>query len=232
MVVIASFLEVKPVFVKLTNEILSTYLEKQNIEITETNLQKELATGKYKQEQFRSRFSDFETFLNIWNSWSKSSFSLEFADENYLSIDSLLEAQDAREQIIEILKEHNFQLRESVEINKYLHTNITKTLLKAFKSNIIYYKPKYGFSQVFGTLTKIQFYFDSVLRRKKVETAVAYEIITLEHPNETPKVSARILADIPKRVILQEFPGVKQKLTIKFDRNKKFNKNSSRRHRR
>lgn len=227
MVIIASFLEVKPVFAKLTNEILASYLEKQNIEINELNLQKELSIGRYKQDQLRSRFSDFETFLNIWDSWSKSKFSENFADENYLSIDSLIEAQDARSQIIEILKEHNFQLRENFETGNYSHTNITKTLLKAFKNNIIYYKPKEGFSQLFGTLTKIQFYFDSVIRKKKVETAVAYEIITLEHPGEIPKVSARILADIPKHAILQEFPGVKQKLTIKFDRNKKFSRNKS-----
>jgi len=227
MVIIASFLEVKPVFTRLTNEILSTYLEKQGKEITEINLEKELSVGRFKQEQMKSRFSDFETFLNVWNSWSKSGFSENFADENYLSIDALLEAKEAREQIIEILKGHNFQLRENTQVTNYAHSSITKTILKAFKSNIIYYKPKEGFSQLFGTLTKIQFFYESVLRRKKVDTAIAYEIITLERPGEPPKVSARVLAEIPKHVILQEFPGAKRKLTVKFDRNRKFNKNKN-----
>ena len=222
MVVISSFLEIKPVFVKLTNEVLSTYLEKQNKDITDINLEKELAIGRYKQDQFKSKFSDFETFLNIWDSWAKSGYSIDFADQNYLSIDSLLEAKDAREQIIEILKKHNFQLRENIEISNFKHLNITKTLLKAFKSNIIYYKPKYGFSQLFGTLNKIQFYFDSVLRRKKVETAIAYEIITLEHPGEKLKASARILADIPKHVVLKEYPATKRKLINQFTKHKKY----------
>jgi len=224
MIIIASFLEVKPIFVKLTNEVLNTYLEKQGKEITETNLEKELSIGRVKQDQLKSRFSDFETFLNVWTSWSQSNFSTNFADENYLSIDALLEAQDAREQIIEILKEHNFHLRENVDVTQYAHSNITKTLLVAFKSNIIYFKPPDGFSQLFGTLTKIQFFFESVLRRRRIETAVAYEIITLEYPGEKPKASARILAEIPKHTILREFPNAKRKLTNTFDKGRNKNR--------
>jgi len=219
-IVIASFLEVKPVFLNLTEEVLTTYLNKKDKLVTEDNLIREKAIGLKKQDLLKSRYSDFETFLNLCDLWVDNDFSESFAEENYLSIDALLEAKDAREQIIDILKENNFNLRSEVKLTNYDKHSITKTLLQAFKHNIIYFNGKDGFSQMFGTLKKIQFFHGSVLRRKRIEAAVAYEIITITYPGEKPKASARFLAEIPKHILEREVPGSRNKLKKQFKKGK------------
>ena len=94
-----------------------------------------------KHAAFKERNSDFMTYLNIWEAFQRNNYDESWANENYLNSKILSEVKNVREQLFEILDEHNFPLskrRNKDAIGRSITSGLIQNLLVRDKDGDIY----------------------------------------------------------------------------------------------
>ncbi len=225
---IAAFLELKPVFLQLTeeeiyknliNEKLSELEGEDGIKSLSDNILYELKEqsmkifGEYQKayKKFIHKNSDLFTLLNIFDSWIKNEKRPEWAISNFLSIETLDEATNIREELLDIAKQNNLGDRDKSTSN--WKNRVEKTLVSAFKFNLLARQTNGLYRNLVTKEKNIRIHSSSVLSESKPKYAIAFEIIEIQDIDSKPKLSAKFLHALDDIKLKLYFPKLyKQEL--------------------
>ena len=245
---IASFLELKPVMISQTiDEIFKNKVEEKKKEIfdedqkleekkflspNEVDLEEKDLRSLYmsaeatksdmerKQKNLQVKGSDFFTLLNIYRMWEKANFDEYWPDTQYLNTQTLLEARNIRQELLEICDQNNFEAQDRGGSD--LDYRVEKTFINAFKFNILSQMQTGFYINVRSKEKNIRIHNSSVLREDKPKFALAFEIIEISEIDAEPKLSAKFLHAIKDDLMKQLFPDIykyEMKFQKKSDRN-------------
>jgi len=85
-------------------------------------------------KKFRDADSDAVTYLNVWNAAVAHEFDPAWCDENFLSLEDLLEAQNIRNELLEILQDFGIELSSAKKmetVKKTVAAGLIRNLLHA-----------------------------------------------------------------------------------------------------
>jgi HrpA-like RNA helicase len=244
---ICAFLELKPVILNYTIDDFVRKIEEGEIERDPEmeaydQAAKLFKDYKHKVEGLEYTESDFFTILKIWKQWIKAGKNEEWAKANYLSAETLEEATNIRDELLEIAEKNGYAPED--QIGKDLEYRIERTIIAAFKYNILF-KQKSGFyKRMFSEESGIRIHNASVLLESKPYYAVAYEVIEINEIDAAPKLSAKFLHTIDDETLKRMFPLQARRMRGKEHdwknkrrgrdkfRNNSFGKNKGRKRRR
>ncbi len=229
---IAAFLELKPVmlnqnieeiFHKLTEARRKFYFEEDkksndnrfeninDIVFTEEEIREMYKEAEYvffdmgrKQRALQYKGSDFLTLLKIFKNWQHSGNRPEWAQENYLSPETLDEATNIRQELLDICKQNQIELFDYN--GRDLDSRIEKTFIQAFKFNVLSLMTNGFYRNIRSKEKNIRIHNSSVLREEKPKFALAFEIIEISEIDAPPKLSAKLLHAINDTLMEQSFP--------------------------
>lgn len=148
--------------------------------------------------------SDFLTILKIWKMWINQDFNSFWVQKNYLSLEVLEEAKKIREELLEIVQKAGYQQTDMK--GRDLEVRIEKTLINAFKYNILVRQKSGFYKRIRSEQSGIKLHNTSVLREEKPYYCLAYEIIEIAEIDSEPKLSAKILHTLNTEVLQRVFP--------------------------
>lgn len=217
----ASFLELKPVILNLSQEdIYKRMYDELIIEKTddEGNIEEvtiaEQETLERKSEQEYSRYlavtanlqdqrSDFYTLLNIYEMWNKHDRSEEWSAENFLNSETLIEAANIKEELLDIAGTNGMSKEDKPGFD--LMERVEKTLINSFKFNILVQQRNRYFKNPRTGQKDIRLHKSSVLINAKPRFAVAFEIIEISEIDSPPKLSAKFLHSLDEKTMQKYF---------------------------
>ncbi|BDQ04670.1 MAG: hypothetical protein KatS3mg084_0188 [Candidatus Dojkabacteria bacterium] len=225
---IASFLELKPVFLQLTEE--EIYKNLINEKLSELEGENDISSlsedilyalkehsvrifEEYQRayKKFVHKSSDLFTLLNIFNSWIQNEKRPEWAISNFLSIETLDEATNIREELLDIAKQNNLGDRDKNTSN--WKNRVEKTLVSAFKFNLLARQTNGLYRNLVTKEKNIRIHNSSVLSGSKPKYAIAFEIIEIQDIDSKPKLSAKFLHALDDLKLKLYFPKLyKQEL--------------------
>ena len=263
---IASFLELKPIFMNLTQNDIYKKLIKERIQfelmqqsidsaelerfeknpeiIIEEHELKEIQRSAWEifnnyssvRKKLEYKGSDFFTLLKVFNLWIKHEKRPEWASENFLSAETLDEATNIREELLEIAKQN--ELNSTDKDGNDLRYRIEKTLISAFKFNLLGIQGNGLYRNLKSGEKDIRIHNSSVLLHDRPRYALAFEIIKISEIDSKPKLSAKFLHSIEEKQMQIYFPEIfrrekeferKQRRHKEQFRNRKFKFNKRRR---
>ncbi len=236
-VTISSFLELKPIILNLTED---DFLKKYDEDITlQAGEKYDKAYGNFRSYLSTIRGleyegSDFMTILKIWKLWLKNEMRHEWAEMMYLSSETLDEGANIREELLDIVRKSGYEPED--KHGPDLEMRIEKTLVSAFKFNILVRQPNGTYRNARLNQSGIRLHNSSVLIKDKPYYALAFEVIEISEIDALPKLSARILHGLTDQAIRSQFPEIyKRQRSDRFRsprRNPRFQSNRSRGRRR
>lgn len=150
------------------------------------------------------RGSDFFTLLKIWHEWVRNDYRPEWAEYNFLNKEVLDEATNIRGELLEIVRKTKYSLQDLKD--KDLDKRIEKTLVSAFKYNLLSRQMTGSYKNIRTGETGIRLHNSSVLLANKPYFAVTFEVIEIAEIDSNPKLSARVLHSVNDYVLKQFFP--------------------------
>lgn len=234
---LSAFLELKPVILFYTLDDFIKKIEEGEID-PDPNLDTyALAVKLHKDYQkkvirFEHFGSDFFTILKIWDLWIKNNYDPTWATNNYLSAEVIQEGTNIREELLDIVSKSGYEPFDKPGGDLYLR--IEKTLLSAFKSNILFRQRNGMYKRLRSNEDGIRIHNSSVLLNAKPLYAVAFEVIEINEIDSAPKLSAKFLHGIDESLLWQLYPKLVKRVNKRdrtfnnFNegrRRKRFNKN-------
>lgn len=242
---IAAFLELNPVIKPLFfDEILKNLIESQkaqtgsdiisNYEEMENEAEQIYLHYKSTIQRFEHFGSDFLTLLNIYHKWIKADKSEKWCDDNYLSYETLIEADNIKSELLEIAEENNYKPWD--HSNHDIAKRVEKTIIKAFRHNLLIKLQKGGYRNIKTQDSDIRIHNSSVFANLKPPYVIAYEVIQISEINAEPKLSAKFVHSIDEGLFKQNFPEAFKKFRFKSQgynnrRRWKFNSHQGRKNR-
>jgi hypothetical protein len=147
--------------------------------------------------------SDFFTLLKIWKQWIKYHMQPEWANQHYLSADTLIEATNIRDELLEIAAKNGLNI-EDVK-TKDLEERIERTFISAFKYNLLVKQSNGSYTNYKLQQNNVRLHNSSVLLDDKPDFALAFEVIEINEIDSKPKLSARMLHAVDQKLIKQNF---------------------------
>lgn len=236
---IASFLELKPVFLQLTeediyknliNEKLSEIDPENDINILSEDIlydlreKSEIIFEAYQKayKKIVHKSSDFFTLLNIFDSWIKNEKRPEWAISNFLSVETLDEATNIREELLDIAKQNNLEDKDKNTSN--WRNRVEKTLVSAFKFNLLARQTNGLYRNLVTKEKNIRIHNSSVLSESKPKYAIAFEIIEIQDIDSKPKLSAKFLHALDDSKLSLYFPKIYKQELKQQKLNKRYKK--------
>ncbi|MFW5720484.1 MAG: helicase-related protein [Candidatus Dojkabacteria bacterium] len=241
--IICSFLELKPVQQYKTYddflqeevakyqqeredaEVNIEYIDYQDLEELEDRARTMFTQYQSISRKFEYKGSDFLTYLNIWNRWQCNKDNPGWADKHYLSSETLEEAANILEELLEISAKSGFEPVDKK--SKDLYKRIEKTIVKAFKYNMLVRQRNTLYRKINTRESDIRLHRSSVLLENKPEYAVAYEVIEISEIDALPKLSARTLHTIESHVVQHYFPKTFKKVRREHERSRNSRRKSA-----
>lgn len=245
---IASFLELKPIFLNQNlDEIFNNLVEKAKKEIFDNDQNSEKkyqSVSEIELEESESRFlyreaeatlndmeikqrnlqykgSDFFTLLKIYRAWEKVNFDSFWPDTQYLNSETLQEANNIREELLQISDQNNIDPIDKGGSD--LNFRVEKTFIQTFRFNVLSQMQNGFYINVRSKEKGIRIHNSSVLREDKPKFALAFEVIEINEIDSEPKLSAKFLHAISDKLMQQFFPDI-YKYEMKFEKKRNRNK--------
>jgi ATP-dependent helicase HrpA len=174
-------------------------------------------------KQFEHSLSDFFTMLEIYKKWEKAEMRTEWAQHHYLSADTLDEATNIREELLDIVQKRGYSTAD--KLGKDLYERIEKTLISAFKYNTLVKQNNGFYKRARANDTGIRLHNSSVLMSTKPDYVISYEVIEISEIDAEPKLSAKFIHALSEKHLQQFFPDVlkRRKKRDRFEkRNRRF----------
>jgi HrpA-like RNA helicase len=229
---IAAFLELKPVilnltiediFKKLVNEklkelheptevenqdtsYLAQKLPKNELVALENEAERIYADYEVKKKNLEYKGSDFFTLLKIFNLWQEHEMRPEWAESQFLSSETLDEATNIREELLQIASENNISVKDNLGFD--LNQRVERTLISAFKFNLLAVDFNGLYRNLKSKEKNIRVHNSSVLFDEKPQFAIAFEVIEISNIDSKPKLSAKFLHEISEKTMRAYFHDI------------------------
>ncbi|KAJ2894613.1 helicase associated domain-containing protein [Zalerion maritima] len=163
------------------------------------NIQQVFTRPKDKQEQadkkkakFHDPHGDHLTLLNVYNSWSRNSFSNPWCHENFIHARQMKRAKDVRDQIVKIMQRYRHPI-----VSCGAHTQkVRQALCSGYFRNAARKDPQEGYKTLIES-TPVYLHPSSALFGKQAEWVIYHDLIltTKEYMHATTSIEPKWLVD-------------------------------------
>lgn len=156
------------------------------------------------QEKFKNKSSDFITLINVYQNWIKNNQDIQWAEQNFLSTETLIEATNIRQELLEIARENKLSYKDKISYD--FERRLEKALISAFRNNILARQKNGLYENLVNKDKNIKIHSSSVLHSQKPKFLIASEVIKILDIYKKPQLSCRFLHEVNENILKEFIP--------------------------